>query len=103
MLPNVLIAALAGLWLWWITSQLSPPIIGPMVDWLRRKLPTKLADGLDCPWCWGAWCALPPTIILAWHTDLPWLSVGVLWLAAAGFVGVGGALLAMFVDTPTEG
>lgn len=68
---------------------------------------TQVADEtgrwFGLPLVLGRMVCPPPTIILAWHTDLPWLSVGVLWLAAAGFVGVGGALLAMFVDTPTEG
>lgn len=81
--PGVIaIAGLAAFRLWVLIS--SDTILSPV----RDKLPLRVAEFLNCPWCSGFWVGVATFVTVDLWGDGAWVQVSLVVLALSAVVGL---------------
>lgn len=87
MITAAVTVGLGATWAWVVLND-DEGVAAPLTRLLRKSDITR--KWMECPWCSGAWFALAGTLAV-YRGD--WLSLLVVWLAAATVVGVLGSYL----------
>lgn len=87
-LSDALIAGSAALFCWVLLSQLHPPVIGGVLEAIRRSWIRPL---LACSWCSGFWLSVILVPLAQWGR-WDWILTPLAILAAAALAGFVGSL-----------
>lgn len=94
MFIEIILIAMASLYLWVLASQLTTPVIAPIQRWLRRGWRRSL---VSCPWCAGFWLSLIFTLAVHWGR-YDWVVTPLTVLASAAVVGLAGSFTGGILD-----
>lgn len=84
MISVIIVAGLAGLWLWTVLND-DEGIAAPLHHLLLKHPITK--KWMSCPWCSGAWFSIVASVILYHPSVLASIVVALAASAVCGLVG----------------